>query len=143
MMALNTHLNKQSYKNIYNARAGAPSQPQPRTGPALDDRPLMILRVEDKFGVVHILKFYPQDNPQTVAQNFGLTHGLDQTAVTNLTRNIEDSLENMRQNLQKSPSSRQSVSEHSQNSYSQLKKPNFSQQSLAAPENLVESLRPR
>lgn len=52
----------------------------------------MILRVEDKFGVVHILKIYENDVPETVAQNFGLLHGLDQTSVTALTKNIYDSL---------------------------------------------------
>lgn len=142
-MALNTHLNKQSYKNIYNSRSNAQPKPSPSQDHASDDRPLMILRVEDKFGVVHILKFYPQDNPQTVAQTFGLTHGLDQTAVTNLSRNIQDSLQIIRQNALKTPNSNQSVSEPSHSSLSQAKNVSSSQRTSNHPDNLAESLRPR
>ena len=57
-----------------------------------EEKPIMILRVEDKLGVIHILKFYMHDDPRTVAQNFGLSNGLDQQAIGNLTKNIQASL---------------------------------------------------
>lgn len=56
------------------------------------DKPLMILRVEDKYGVVHILKYYRQDDPVTMAQSFGLSHSLDQTAISNLARSMQSAL---------------------------------------------------
>jgi hypothetical protein len=58
-----------------------------------DDKPLVILRVEDKYQIVHILKIYRQDDPATVAQSFGLTHGLDQTAVSGLAKSINGALD--------------------------------------------------
>lgn len=56
------------------------------------ENPLMILRIEDKIGVIHILKFYKEDNPVSMAQQFGLTHGLDQAAISNLAKGIQNSL---------------------------------------------------
>lgn len=56
------------------------------------EQPLMILRVEDKFGVVHILKYYNRDSPVTVAHEFGLTHGLDQNNIDRLVQDIQASL---------------------------------------------------
>src|SRR3990167_129609 len=55
-------------------------------------QPLMILRVEDKFGVVHILKFFPRDHPVTVAHEFGLAHGLDQNNIDRLVHDINVAL---------------------------------------------------
>lgn len=58
----------------------------------MNEQPLMILRVEDKFGVVHIVKYYNRDNPVTVAHEFGLTHGLDQNNIDRLVQDIQISL---------------------------------------------------
>lgn len=58
----------------------------------MNEQPLMILRVEDKFGVVHIVKYYNRDNPVTVAHEFGLTHGLDQNNIDRLVQDIQMSL---------------------------------------------------
>lgn len=52
--------------------------------------PLMILRLQNKLGFIHVLKFYPNDDAFTVAQQYGLEAGLDQGAIAALSQQIRE-----------------------------------------------------
>lgn len=124
-MSIKTHLNKQSYKNISNLRSPISYNytPQvPSHDQLTENRPIMILRVEDKFGVVHILKYYPQDSPRTVAKEFASSHGMDQRATDNLIRDIEDSLQRLGETDKIRTSSRVESSKQSQKGYNPIQK---------------------
>jgi hypothetical protein len=93
----------------YREAANVYARPEGGDEGVIEERPLMILRVEDKYNVVHILKFYKHEDPRTVAQSFGLTHGLDHNAIGSLTDHIINSLNNLENRTQQKKLTESSV----------------------------------